>query len=563
VKRIAGFGPRMVFALSVLSIAATFPRHAAAANNQPPSACFSVTPQQGTVQTAFAVNAACSTDDRTPASKLRVRWDWTDDGVWDTAFTTTKTATQVYPAEGNRRIRLQVQDQQGLAGTITREVVVAPLLTETPFGGETIYGLQANEPDIDVNPLNPLSLIIGTRCCITSQTGMVPYPAFYSADGALSWSQAFGVGPNDEAGDPAMEFDADGRAFFMEHVPYAGTATPQGIYVARSDDGGSTFPSRAYALDFSTPFALPGGGTAHACGELPYDYPKMGADKGPTSPFRNYLYVSARASIDLNGDGVCDSAGMAFVRSTDHGATWNSAKVIESAYFNVDNYAVAADGAVFLFIPVSASDPRCGSRPGIVLRRSTDGGAAFTSGTCIFADATGEAQPNFLWPAAHPSDPAKIYLAFDGHIGSLSSQHIFFLKSADGGNTWTAPLRTDDTVLDDHVDHYSPSLSVTASGRLDLSWFDYRNSSPTIVATQWQPTDVYHSFSLDAGATWAGTPWGTANVRLTPVTATTLRGGGNDFLTTIASGDMTYVAYAQDRSNVHLFNGFVAILQYH
>jgi hypothetical protein len=253
---------------------------------------------------------------------------------------------------------------------------------------------------------------------------------------------------------------------------------------------------------------------------------------------------------------------MVFVRSTDHGLTWNSAQVLENGW-GLSKIAVAADGAVVLGFPVQG-DPRCGSSPGIVLRRSTDGGATFGSGTCIFADPTGEIQPSFIWPEAHPSDASKLYLAFAGRIGSLSSSlHIFFMKSADGGSTWTAPVRIDDVVLDDHVDHWAPSLAVTASGRLDLAWFDWRNSAPPIQSGSWQPSDVYYSFSVDSGATWAGTSWGTLNNRLTPVTATAFLGGGSDFLTTISLGTMTYVAYSQDRGNVHILGGYVVSLQYH
>src|SRR5262249_16173818 len=127
---------------------------------------------------------------------------------------------------------------------------------------------------------------------------------------------------------------------------------------------------------------------------------------------------------------------------------------------------------------------------------------------------------------------------------------------------WSSPLRVDDVVLDDRVDHLTPTLAVS-SNRLDVAWFDYRNSSPAYAVAPWQPSDVYHSFSLDGGGTWAGSAWGTSNVRVTPVTGTTFLGGGNDFLTIVSSGSKAWVAYAQDRDGSHFLNGHVATLTYH
>src|SRR5689334_14922388 len=78
--------------------------------NQPPNACFSASPPQGTVQTSFSFNADCSTDDHTSVSKLQVRWDWDYASGWDTPLSTTKTASHSYTVEGNHTVGLLVQD---------------------------------------------------------------------------------------------------------------------------------------------------------------------------------------------------------------------------------------------------------------------------------------------------------------------------------------------------------------------------------------------------------------------------------------------------------------------
>jgi hypothetical protein len=534
----------------------------APSGNQPPNACFSASPPQGTVQTNFSFNAGCSTDDHTAGSKLQVRWDWDYPSGWDTPLSTTKTASHSYTVEGNHTVGLLVQDQQGATGTTTKIVLVAPQLTESTFGVP-----QAWEPDIDVNPLTPSHQIVSGINSPSSAQGMIAYPAFYSTDSGQTWTQSTGIGPNDEVGDPSIEYDADGRAFYMEVVPFPANAgaTPVGVYVARSDDDGMTYPARTYPFDMSSTFTLPGGGTTHSCvsSGLPYDYPKLGVDKSAGSSFRNTVYATAEADLDQNGDGTCGSASMVFARSTDHGLTWTSRQVLDGNFVNVNRIAVTANGTILLARGINPGDPRCASGNGIVLRTSTDGGATFTSGTCIY-NSNGDIFPSHVWPVAHATDASRIWVAFDAAVNSLASIHVFVIKSTDGGGTWSSPLRVDDAILDDHVDHFMPTLALSSSGRLDMSWFDYRNSSPTVqVPGAWQPSDIYHSFSLDGGFVWAGSAWGTTNVRLSPVTGTTFHGGGNDYLTAVSSGNKTYVAYGQDRQGNHLIDGFVAALTYH
>jgi PKD repeat protein len=114
---------RVLLGISLASFSAPIAR---AASNPPLSACFTVTPENGTVVTLFLVDAACSADDQTPADQLKYRWDWESDGTWDTEPSSKKTASHRYTSEGPKTIRLEVQDSQGLKGTVTHEVVVMP-----------------------------------------------------------------------------------------------------------------------------------------------------------------------------------------------------------------------------------------------------------------------------------------------------------------------------------------------------------------------------------------------------------------------------------------------------
>ncbi len=96
-------------------------------HNNPPSACFTTSPSSGIVLlTTFSFDASCTTDDWTPSSSILVRWDFENDGTWDTGWSTTKTTSHTYSTPGVKTIRLQAMDGQGLTDTTTRTVTVQP-----------------------------------------------------------------------------------------------------------------------------------------------------------------------------------------------------------------------------------------------------------------------------------------------------------------------------------------------------------------------------------------------------------------------------------------------------
>lgn len=530
----------------------------AATPNQPPKACFSVAPSQGTVATLFSMNAACSADDKTPASKLQVRWDWQDDGVWDTIYTTTKTATHQYPSEGSVTIRVQVKDQQGLTGTFTSGATIQPTLTQVLVGAPPeLPG--ATEPDVDVDPGNPARVVVSAIITNLDVGASVPYPAFFSTDGGGTFTRSAGPSPA-LAGDPAIEFDTQGALFLstMDNYRPVSDGTPFGVKVARSTDGGATFPTYTYAMETSTVFTFPDGTTHSICDQIDseFDFPRLVIDKSPASPHRDNLYMTANARwFDLDGDGTCESSPQLIVRSTDGGATWRSAQAFPPPSWPHLAIGVAADGAIFDASLTLEATP-CTTGSGIALRKSTDGGATFLPATCAFLS-----DLSFIpWAtstAADAGDPGRVYIAFRATVSALGgSSHLYVIRTTDGGTTWSAPVRVDDVLPDDNVDHLVFSISVSANGRLDLIWFDYRNSAPKRWTQLRQPGDVYYSYSRDGGITWS------ANLRLSQSTAP-LYGPGNDYLTVVSSGNKAQAVYAQDQDGNGPYEARLTTITFH
>ena len=92
--------------------------------NFPPEANFTVTPESGGIGTIFHFDASESTDEEDDMEDLQVRWDWENDGVWDTEYTTEKQAAHSYSDPGNYTVRLEVKDKDEATGRKTRNITV-------------------------------------------------------------------------------------------------------------------------------------------------------------------------------------------------------------------------------------------------------------------------------------------------------------------------------------------------------------------------------------------------------------------------------------------------------
>ncbi len=97
--------------------------------NSSPTASFSVNPTSGNTSTIFNFDASNSSDIEDPATVLQVRWDWENDGVWDTQYSTTKMITHLYTSEGTKIIKMEIKDTGGLTNSTTNQITVSSVNT--------------------------------------------------------------------------------------------------------------------------------------------------------------------------------------------------------------------------------------------------------------------------------------------------------------------------------------------------------------------------------------------------------------------------------------------------
>jgi hypothetical protein len=89
-----------------------------------PSAVFTVSQLLASTTQTIQVDASGVIDDVDPVSALQVRWRWIDGGAF-TAWSTTKTASNVYASEGVKNITLEVKDSQGNTGTSSKGINIS------------------------------------------------------------------------------------------------------------------------------------------------------------------------------------------------------------------------------------------------------------------------------------------------------------------------------------------------------------------------------------------------------------------------------------------------------
>jgi len=536
---------RRVFgALLVLGASLT---PALALDTQPPTACFTVAPPSALTGAFFNVNASCSSDNKTPLAALRVRWDWEIDGVlWDTALSTTKTASHAYSTEGHKTITVEVRDQAGNTATFSRTVDVLRLVSS--MVAEPSFPPGATEPDVDVNPTDGQNVVV-SAFTTGGNGGTGPLGAFTSSDGGQTsaWTQA--TGPGFSPGDPGIEFDSTGQVLRMILDDTIGDGSPQGVVVAHSTDDGVTYPTWEYGISDTTSFLFPDG-TPHtpwvSGNNLRFDYPEMAVDKNGTSPRVNNIYLLARSPFDVDGNGYADTNADVFARWDAQAGEWGAAKAFPDMVGWTSAIGIGADGAVYLASDVGDTAV-CSTGNGILLRKSTDGGATFGAPSCLY-NSNGSISPVRPWIAAHPTDPSKVYVVFDGVLAPSNALHVYVVTSNNGGLTWgNNAIRVDEVIGDDVVDHKHPALSVAAGGRLDVVWFDYRLSTPKLQQQPLQPGDVFYAFSMDGGTTWS------PNVRLTTQTRPLYYGAGNDFLSVVSTPSAAWAVYAQDEDSDTLY----------
>jgi len=138
--------------------------------NTPPVAVIQMNPPTGSTNTIFTLDASESYDNQSKSTLLAVRWDFENDGTWDTPYSYNKTTTHQYVIAGEYIIKLEVIDIGGLTGTQTYSLTVSqsygepcPGIPTVAYEGQVYNTLQIGTQCWLKENLNVGSMINGSQ----------------------------------------------------------------------------------------------------------------------------------------------------------------------------------------------------------------------------------------------------------------------------------------------------------------------------------------------------------------------------------------------------------------
>ena len=339
------------------------------------------------------------------------------------------------------------------------------------------------EPHMAVNPANRRNLI-----AVYSQDNQIDTVVSASRDGGRHWTQArlprFTTCTGGTAvgtGDPRVSIGPDGIAYTSSLVL---EPSGFGVLVNTSTDGGLSW-SAPVAVDQNQPSD---------------DAPGVVAD--PHRPRTAYITWT-------RGGGIL----MTFSRTTDGGATWTPPAMIPVEPDPVamtgpggGRISVLPDGTlVFGFIKVHAGPA---GPTGVWVVRSQNQGDSWSSQifvTEIPANVLTDPDSGQGIGRGNSYTIASVAVGADGAlyvvwhwIESTSLSHIQFVRSVDGGLTWSTPA----SVADEQTQAFLPTVAVSPAGTVGVTYFDLRND---VLGDQELTTDLWFRHSHDGGATWSET----------------------------------------------------------
>jgi len=360
--------------------------------------------------------------------------------------------------------------------------------------------MEPNEPSIFMNPKNTDQLVGGANID----------KVYYSSDGGLTWNVNEISSPtNGVWGDPTIVCDTSGNFYFfhLSDPSHGGWYSPNfldRIVCQKSTDGGVTWSDGSF----------------------------MGIDSNrvqdkqwtvvdwSNSPYRNTMYTTW-TKFDVYGVSTpTDSSVIMFSKSVDEGVSWSHAKRINKVAGDCVDGDYTVEGAVPCVGPNGEVYVSWASAAGIIFDRSLDSGNTWLTNDVFVTTIPGgwdysipglqraNGLPVTCCDISNSSYRGNIYINWTDQSNGTTDTDVWFIKSTDGGNTWSTKKRVNDDPAGKQ--NFLTWMAVDdVTGYIYVVFYDRRNYTNN-------QTDVYIAYSTDGGDTFVN-----QKISATPFTPTT------------------------------------------
>jgi hypothetical protein len=412
----------------------------------------------------------------------------------------------------------------GFAGIVSAAVGPQTLVSgPSPFAACTIGGPGTNfvnaevEPFLAVDPTDARHMIGVYQQDRWDNGGAHGIVAAVSQNGGTSWTQTWahfsfcsgGTAANggdfERASDPWVTFAPNGDAY-QSTITLNGSDNTIGVLVSKLPHGSTTWSEPLTLERDTSPFASS-------------DKESITAD--PTDS--RYVYVvwdrarkPGENSSPNAGHSFAFRGDLVFSRTADSGATWSAPRNLLPTNANLftsgNIVSVLPNGTlVDVFELGKGSGVQQSPNPFTEsLMRSTDKGLTWSPVIDISTDqSVGVRDPDTGAPvrtgaglpsvAVDPSNGTLYVVWADARFSGGVVDDIALSKSTDGGLTWSAPIKVNQTPVP--VPAFTPAVAVASNGTVAVAYYDFRNNTPDINTL---PTDYWIVDSTNHGATWGG-----------------------------------------------------------
>lgn len=353
--------------------------------------------------------------------------------------------------------------------------------------GQNIIGDAAHEPTIAFDPNDPTNLVAGWKQFASVASGNRQGGWAYSDNGGRNWHFKGVVTPGEQRTNIMVDVDSVGN-FYYQSLHYGPSGDyAQDVEVFKSIDGGASWLAPVYA---------------HGEGA---DKGRIGIDRSGTAS-DGHIYLHWREGLDDKH----------FTRSTDGGSSFDSPVSIPGSP-SFGTIAVGPEGQVYtggrteigtlsglklVFSNFLFSTSLNANNPLVTPSFSTQ--IINLGGSPVMFQY--QNNPNQLGPIgdmqinvdqSHGPMRGNIYVFGSVDPAGVDNQDVNFIRSRDGGATWSAPVKINNDAPDKNAYQWFAMQGVASNSRIDAVWYDTRSSlNPAI-------SQLYYSYSWDGGVTWS------------------------------------------------------------